>query len=65
LQAIKDWTKEHVLPGSTVFPDGLGCLRGATEASCKHVAEIAGGRKPKDLTNFQSLKTIAESSKTK
>ena len=58
LEAIKDWAEAHVVPGSTVFPDGVGCSCGAAEASCKHVVEVAGGRKPKDIPSFQWLNTI-------
>jgi len=64
LKAITDWTKEHVVPGSTVFSDGLGCFRGVTHAGSKHVAEIVGGRKPKDLPLFQWLNTILGNIKT-
>ena len=64
LEAIKGWTKEHVLPGSTVFSDGLGCFRGVAEAGSKHVVEIVAGRKPKDLPLFQWLNTILGNIKT-
>lgn len=64
LEAIKDWAEAHVVPGSTVYSDGLGCFRGAAEAGCKHVVEVAGGRKPKDLPNFQWLNTILGNVKT-
>lgn len=38
LEAINGWTKEHVVPGSTVFTDGLGCFRGVAEAGSNQVA---------------------------
>jgi hypothetical protein len=58
LEAIKDWAEAYVVPGSTVLSDGFGCFRGAAKASCMHVVEVAGGRKPKDLPSFQWLNTI-------
>jgi hypothetical protein len=64
LEGIKGWTKEPVLPGSTVFSDGLGCFRWIAEARSKHIVEIVRGRKPKDLPLFQWLNTILGNVKT-
>jgi transposase/transposase-like protein len=64
LEAIKDWSEKHVVPGSTVTTDGLGCFRGVVQAGCKHIAKIVGGLKPKDLPLFQWLNTILGNIKT-
>lgn len=64
IESIKGWTEGSVVPGSVVFSDGLGCFRGVAEAGCKHVAEVANGRKPKDLPSFQWLNTIIGNVKT-
>lgn len=63
-EAIKDWTKKRVAPGSTVFSDGLACFRATAEAGCEHIAEVMGGRKPKDVPIFQWLNTIIGNVKT-
>ena len=55
-EAIKTWTKKRIVPGSVVFSDGLGCFRATADAGCEHVAEIMGGRKPKEVPIFQWLK---------
>jgi hypothetical protein len=62
--AISNWAKKHVAAGSTVITDGLACFAGVTEAGCKHIVKIVGGRKPKDLPLFQWLNTIIGNVKT-
>ena len=63
-EAIKTWTKKRIVPGSVVFSDGLGCFRATADAGCEHVAEIMGGRKPKEVPIFQWLNTIMGNVKT-
>jgi transposase-like protein len=63
-EAIKDWAKKRVVPGSVVFSDGLACFRATADAGCEHVPEIMGGRKPKEATIFQWLNTIMGNVKT-
>ena len=63
-EAIKTWTKTKVVPGSAVFSDGLGCFRATADAGCEHVAEIMGGRKPKEVPILQWLNTIMGNVKT-
>ena len=57
-KAIASWAQNHVAAGTTVITDGLACFAGVTEAGCKHIPKIAGGRKPKELPLFQWLNTI-------
>ena len=63
-EAIKTWTKKRIVSGSVVFSDGLGCFRATADAGCEHVAEIMGGRKPKEVPIFQWLNTIMGNVKT-
>ena len=63
-EAIHKWTRANIMPGSTVFSDGLGCFRAVAGAECKHVVEVARGRKPKDIPTFQWLNTIIGNVKT-
>jgi hypothetical protein len=37
-QAIADWAKRHLAPGSHVLSDGLACFRAVTTANCHHKA---------------------------
>ena len=41
-EAIKEWTRKRVAPGSAVFSDGLACFRATAEAGCEHIAEVMG-----------------------
>jgi hypothetical protein len=63
-EAIKAWAKKRVVPGSSVFSDGLACFRATAEAGCEHVPKIMGGRKPKEGPIFQWLNTIMGNVKT-
>jgi transposase-like protein len=63
-EAINEWTRLNVNPGSTIMSDGLGCFRTVTKAGCDHIVEIAAGRKPKDIPLFQWLNTIIGNVKT-
>ena len=47
-----------------VTSDGLGCFAGVTDAGCQHRAIIAGGRKPKDLPEFNWINTVLGNLKT-
>ena len=47
-----------------VTSDGLGCFSGLTDAGCQHRAIIAGGRKPKDLPEFNWINTVLGNLKT-
>ena len=63
-RAISSWAQNHVAAGTTVITDGLACFAGVTEAGCKHIAKIAGSRKPKELPLLQWLNTIPGNVKT-
>ena len=63
-QAITDWAKADLSPTCWVVSDGLGCFSGVTAAGCRHLPIIVGGRKPKDLPEFQWVNTILGNLKT-
>jgi len=45
-EAIADWAKGHLMPGSHVLSDGLACFRAVTTANCHHKAVVTGGKRP-------------------
>jgi transposase-like protein len=63
-EAIADWAKTNLEPGSTVLSDGLACFAAVTRAGCQHEAIIVGGRKPKEMLEFLWLNTILGNLKT-
>jgi len=63
-QAIVDWATGDLSPGCVVTSDGLACFAGVTETGCQHRAIIAGGRKPKDLPEFNWINTVLGNLKT-
>ena len=44
--------------GCVVTSDGLGCFAGVTDAGCQHRVIVAGGRKPKDLPEFNWINIV-------
>jgi hypothetical protein len=63
-QAMADWARAHLAPGCCVRSDGLGCFAGVTDAGCRHQPLIVGGRKPRDLPEFQWINTVLGNLKT-
>ncbi|ASF46070.1 hypothetical protein CEK71_08245 [Methylovulum psychrotolerans] len=63
-EAISDWAKINLEPGSTALSDGLACFAAVTRTDCRHGAIIVGGRKPKDMLEFLWLNTILGNLKT-
>jgi len=63
-QAIADWAKRHLAPGSHVLSDGLACFRAVTTANCHHKAVVTGGKHPKDLPLFRWINTLLGNLKT-
>jgi hypothetical protein len=50
--AIEQWAKTHLAPGTVVTSDGLGCLTGVIDSGCVHMPTVVGDRKPRDLPKF-------------
>jgi hypothetical protein len=49
LNAIEQWAKSNLAPGSCVHSDGLACFNAVTAAGCTHERTVIAGRKPKEL----------------
>jgi transposase-like protein len=47
-EAIRDWAKASIRPGSHVLSDGLGCFNGIDEAGIAHTSIVTGGGRPKN-----------------
>lgn len=63
-EAISDWAKRHLAPGSQVLSDGLGCFRAVTTANSYHKAVFTGGKHPNDLPQFRWINTLLGNLKT-
>jgi hypothetical protein len=63
-EAISDWAKRHLMPGSQVLSDGLACFRAVTTANCHHTAVVTGGKHPSELPQFRWINTVLGNLKT-
>jgi transposase-like protein len=63
-EAISDWAKRHLMPGSQVLSDGLACFRAVTTANCHHKAVVTGGKHPNELPQFRWINTVLGNLKT-
>jgi len=63
-QAISEWARAYLAPGSTVHSDGLACFNAVAMAGCRHQPTVVAGRKPKDLPEFQWVNTVLGNLKT-
>lgn len=63
-EALKAWSNQHLAPGCSVASDGLACFTAVTIAGCTHEPTVVGGRKPKDLPEFQWINTVLGNLKT-
>jgi transposase-like protein len=63
-QAIQAWAKAHLLPGTRVISDGLGCFAAVTAAGCLHEAVVVGQRLPRELPQFHWVNTVLGNLKT-
>jgi hypothetical protein len=52
-EAISDWAKRHLAPGSHVLSVGLDCICAMITANYHHKAVVTGGKHPNDLPQFQ------------
>lgn len=64
-EVMGQWARTWLTPGSTVQSDGLGCFRAVTQADCRHEPTVVGGRKPRDLPEFQWINTVLGNLKTR
>jgi transposase-like protein len=63
-EAIGEWARRHLAPGSSVLSDGLACFRAVTTANCHHKAVVTGGKHPTDLPQFRWINTLLGNLKT-
>jgi transposase-like protein len=63
-QAVAEWTRAHVRPGSVVVSDGLACFNGVADAGCYHQPVVVGTRKPRDLPYFHWVNIVLGNVKT-
>jgi len=57
-RALRDWSRQNLAPTCTVYSDGLACFNAVTMVGCAHQLTMFGGRKPKDLPEFQWINTV-------
>jgi transposase-like protein len=64
LKAISSWAKANLAPNCSVSSDGLACFAAVADAGGQHHPLVVGGRKPKELPEFQWISTILGNLKT-
>ncbi|MBA3029323.1 MAG: IS1595 family transposase [Desulfobacteraceae bacterium] len=58
-QEIADWAKKHIISGSVITSDGLGCFPGFEEAGCTHMSIVTGGGAASvDIPDFKWVNTM-------
>jgi transposase-like protein len=56
---LERWSRQHILPGSTVVSDGLRCFNAFGETGCTHTAIITGsGKKSSKHPAFTWVNTV-------
>ena len=63
-QAIGNWAKASLMPGTWVRSDGLSCFAAVAEAHCIHLPMVVGSLKPRDLPSFKWVNTVLGNLKT-
>ena len=64
LDAIGKWARAHLVPGTIVTSDGLGCFAAVADAKCVHRPVVVGHLKPRDLPEFKWVNTVLGNLKT-
>jgi hypothetical protein len=64
-EAISDWAKRHLAPGSHVLSDGLAYFRVVTTANGHHKAVVTGGKHLNDLPQFRWINSLLVNLKTR
>ena len=58
-QEIADWAKKHIMSGSVITSDGLGCFPGFEDAGCIHMSIVTGGGPASvDIPDFKWVNTM-------
>lgn len=63
-EAISNWAKSSLAPGTQVLSDGLACFAAVSDAGCTHRVVVVGQRKPRDLPEFKWVNTVLGNLKT-
>ena len=63
-EAIGDWARRHLAPGSSGALRWPGLLPGVTTANCHHKAVVTGGKHPNELPQFRWINTLLGNLKT-
>jgi hypothetical protein len=64
LNAISDWAKNNLSAECSVISDGLSCFNAVKNAGCMHKVFVVGGKKTKELPEFNWVNTILGNVKT-
>ena len=62
--AIEGWARSTLDTECQVLTDGLPCFNGIADAGRSHAVIVAGGRKPRDLSEFGWVNTVLGNLKT-
>jgi hypothetical protein len=57
-QAISEWARAYLVPGSTVHSDGFAFFNAVAMAGCRHQPTVVAGRKPRDQPESQWVNTV-------
>jgi ISXO2-like transposase domain/Transposase zinc-ribbon domain len=57
-EAIAQWARAALQPGTQVVSDGLGCFAGVSAAGCLHQPHVVGARLPRELPQFTWVNTV-------
>ncbi|WP_341885308.1 transposase [Synechococcus sp. UW140] len=63
-EAIADWAKRHLIPGSQVVTDGLAWFHAVTTANSHHKFVVTGSMHPNELQQFRWINTLLGNLKT-
>jgi transposase-like protein len=63
-EALCEWAKRNLAPGTHVLSDGLACFAAVTDAGCTHDVHVVGQSKPRDLPQFRWVNTVLANLKT-
>ncbi len=63
-EAIGKWARANLTPGTNVISDVAACLAAVVEAGFIHEPVVVGGRKPRDLPEFEWTNTVLGNLKT-
>jgi hypothetical protein len=63
-EAIAQWARANLEPGSDVRSDGLACFAGVIDAGCAHSYIVVGKRLPRDVPQLKWVNIVLGNLKT-